>query len=114
MLRSRMRGAIPPLPQYVFMAWCLVKHSDIFTFTSSVTLREGNVLSAFENRLVGIMFEPKSEELTGGWRKLHNGELHNLYSAPNAISAKKSRKIKWAGHVAHMGEGKGKVVPVLN
>jgi hypothetical protein len=46
------------------------------------------------------MFEPKGEEVTGGWRKFHNEELHYLYSSPNIIRVIKSRKIRWAGHVA--------------
>jgi hypothetical protein len=47
----------------------------------------------FENRLLRIIFGPKREEVTGGWRKLHNGELHNLYSSPNIIRMIKSRKM---------------------
>jgi hypothetical protein len=51
-------------------------------------------------------FEPKRDEVTGEWRKLHNGELHNLYSSPYIIRQIKSRRMGWAGHVARMGEGR--------
>jgi hypothetical protein len=49
------------------------------------------------------IFVPKREEMTGGWRKLHNEELHNLYSSPSIIRMIKSRRMRWAGHVAQMG-----------
>jgi hypothetical protein len=58
----------------------------------------------FENRLLRRIFGPKRDEVTGDWRKLHNEELHNLYSSPNIIRIVKSRRIRWAGHVARMGE----------
>jgi hypothetical protein len=50
-----------------------------------------------------IIFGPKRDEVTGGWRKLHNEELHSLYSSPNIIRMTKSRRMRWAGHVARMG-----------
>jgi hypothetical protein len=50
------------------------------------------------------IFGPKRAEVTGGWRKLHNEELHNLYSSPSVIGMVKSRRMRWAGHVARMGE----------
>jgi hypothetical protein len=53
-----------------------------------------------------MMFGPKREE-DGSWRKLHNDELHNLYSSPNIVSVIKSRRVRWAGHVTRMGEGRG-------
>jgi hypothetical protein len=49
------------------------------------------------------IFRPKRDEVTGGWRKLHNEELHNLYSSPSIIRIIKSRRMRWAGHVARMG-----------
>jgi hypothetical protein len=49
------------------------------------------------------MFGPKREELAGGWRRLHNEELHNLYASPNVIKVITSRRMRWAGHVALMG-----------
>jgi hypothetical protein len=52
------------------------------------------------------MFGPKRDEVTGEWRRLHNGELHNLYSSPDIIRQIKSRRIRWAGHVTRMGEGR--------
>jgi hypothetical protein len=61
-------------------------------------------LSVFENRVLRRIFGPKRDEVTGGWRKLHNEELHNLYSSPSIIRMTKSRKMRWAGHVARMGE----------
>jgi hypothetical protein len=50
------------------------------------------------------IFGPKRNELTGGWRKLHNEQLHNLYSSPSIIRIIKSRRMRWAGHVARVGE----------
>jgi hypothetical protein len=52
------------------------------------------------------IFGPKRDEVTGEWRKLHNGELHNLYSSPDIIRQIKSRRMRWPGHVACMGEGR--------
>jgi hypothetical protein len=72
--------------------------------TSSLTLREEHRLRVFENRVLRRMFGPRRDEVTGDWRKLHNEELHNLYSSPNIIRMIKSRRIRWAGHVARMGE----------
>jgi hypothetical protein len=60
----------------------------------------------FENRVLRRIFGPKRDEVTGEWRKLHNGELHNLYSSPDIIRQNKSRRMRWAGHVARMGEGR--------
>ena len=50
---------------------------------------------------------PRREEVTGEWRRLHNEELNDLYSSPNIVRVIKWRKIRWAGHVAHMGEERG-------
>jgi hypothetical protein len=60
----------------------------------------------FENRVLRRIFGPKRDEVTGECRKLHNRELHNLYSSPDIIRQIKSRRMTWAGHVARMGEGK--------
>jgi hypothetical protein len=57
----------------------------------------------FENRVLRRIFGPKRDEVTGGWRKLYNEELHNLYSSPSIIRIIISRWIKWTGHVARMG-----------
>jgi hypothetical protein len=61
-------------------------------------------LRVFENRVLRRIFGPKRDEVTGGWRKLHNEELHSLYSSPSIIRRIKSRKMRWAGHVARMVE----------
>jgi hypothetical protein len=58
----------------------------------------------FENRVLRRIFGPKRDEVTGGWRKLHNEELHNLYASPSIIKMIKSRRMRWAGHVARMRE----------
>jgi hypothetical protein len=58
----------------------------------------------FENRVLRRIFGPKRDEVTGDWRKPRNGELHNLYSSPNIIRMIKSRRMRWTGHVARMGE----------
>jgi hypothetical protein len=57
----------------------------------------------FENRVLRRIFGPKRDEVTGGWRKLHNEELHNLYSLPRISEMIKSMRMRWAGHVARMG-----------
>jgi hypothetical protein len=58
----------------------------------------------FENRLLRRIFGPKRNDVMGDWRKLHNEELHNMYSSPNIIRMIKSRRMRWAGHVARIGE----------
>jgi len=75
--------------------------------TWSLTLREERRLRVFENRVLRRIFEPKRDEVTGEWRKLHNEDLNNLYSSPNILRVIKSRRMRWAGHVARMGEGRG-------
>jgi hypothetical protein len=72
--------------------------------TWPLTLREEHRLKVFENRVLRKIFGPKRDEVTGDWRKLHNEELHNLYSSPSIIRMIKSMRIRWAGHVARMGE----------
>jgi hypothetical protein len=68
-------------------------------------LREEHGLKVFENRVVRI-YEPK-REVDRSWRKLHNDELHNLYSSPNIVRVIKARRLWWAGHVARLGEERG-------
>jgi hypothetical protein len=74
--------------------------------TWSLTLGEEQRLRVFENSVLRRIFGLKREE-DGTRRKLHNNELHSLYSSPNIIRVIKSRRMRWAGHVAHMGEGRG-------
>jgi hypothetical protein len=75
--------------------------------TLSLTLREEHKLRVFENRVLRRIFGPKWDEVTGGWRKLHNEELHGLYSSPSIVNVIKARKMRWAEHVARMGGGEG-------
>jgi hypothetical protein len=60
----------------------------------------------FENRVLRRIFGPKTDEITGEWRKVHNVELDNLYSSPDIIRQIKSRRMRWARHVARLGEGR--------
>jgi hypothetical protein len=69
----------------------------------SLTLREEHRLRVFENRVLRRIFGPKKDEVTGGWRKLHNEELHGLYSSPSIVRVIKAMRIRWAGHVVRMG-----------
>jgi hypothetical protein len=64
---------------------------------------EEHKLRVFENRVLRRIFEPKRDEVMGGWRKLHNEELHNVYSSPSIIRIIRSRRMRWVGHVARMG-----------
>jgi hypothetical protein len=71
--------------------------------TWSLTLREERRLRVFENRVLRRIFGPKRDEVTGGWRELHNEELHDLYSSPGIVRVIKARGMRWVGHVG--GEG---------
>jgi hypothetical protein len=71
----------------------------------SLTLREECRLRVFENKVLRRIFGPKRDEVIGEWRRLHNKELYALYSSPNIIRVIKSRRLRWAGHVACMGRG---------
>jgi len=70
-------------------------------------LKEECRLRVLENRVLRRIFGPKSDKVTREWRKLHNEELDDLYSSPNTVWVIKSRRIKWAGHVARMGKKRG-------
>jgi hypothetical protein len=70
-------------------------------------LREERRLKVFENRVLRRVFGPKRDEVIGEWRKLHNEELNDLYSLPNIVRVVKSRRMRWTGHVARMGERRG-------
>jgi hypothetical protein len=72
--------------------------------TWSLVVREEHKLKVFESRMLRRIFGPKGDGVTGGWRKLHNEELHNLYSSPSIIRIIKSRRMRWVRHVARMGE----------
>jgi len=73
----------------------------------SLTLREERKLSVFENMVLRRMFGPRRDEVTGELRRLHNEELSDLYCSPNIVRVIKSRIMRWAGHVARMGEESG-------
>jgi hypothetical protein len=75
--------------------------------TWSLTLREEQRRRVFENRVLRRMFGPKREEATQEWGRLHNEELNDLNSSPNLIRVIKLRRMRWAGHVARMGEKRG-------
>jgi len=75
--------------------------------TWSLTLREEKKLRVFENMVLRKIFGPRGDEVTGEWSRLHNEELNDLYSSPNIVRVIKSRRMRWAGHVARMGEERG-------
>jgi hypothetical protein len=75
--------------------------------TWSLTLRKERRLRVFENRVLRRVFGPKRDEVTGEWRKLNDEKLNDLYSLPNIVRLVKSRRMRWAGHVARMGEDRG-------
>jgi hypothetical protein len=66
-----------------------------------------HILNIFVLCIINQIFGPKRDEVTGGWRKLHNEELHGLYSSPSIVRVIKARRMRWAGHVARMGEVRG-------
>ena len=70
-------------------------------------MREERKLRVFENMVLRRIFGPRRDEGTGEWRRLHNEELSDLYSSPNIVRVIKSRRMRWAGHVARMGEERG-------
>ena len=73
----------------------------------SLTLREERKLRVFENMVLRRIFGLRRDEVTGEWMRLHNEELNDLYSSPNIVRVIKSRRMRWAGHVARMGEERG-------
>jgi len=77
--------------------------------TWSLTLRKERKLRVFENRVLRRIFGPRRDEVTEEWRRLHNEELNDLYSSPNIVRVVKSRIMRWAGHVARVGEERGRI-----
>ena len=73
----------------------------------SLTLREERKLRVFKNMVLRRIFGPRRDEVMGEWRRLHNEELNDLYCSPNIVRVIKSRRMRWAGHVASMGEERG-------
>jgi hypothetical protein len=73
--------------------------------TQRLTLREEHRLRVFENRVLRGIFGAKRDEVTGEWRKLYTEELNDLHTSPNIVRVTKSRRMRWAGHVARMGRG---------
>ena len=72
-----------------------------------LTLCEERKLRVLENMVLMRIFGPRRDEVTGEWRRLHNEELNDLYSSLNIVRVIKSRRMRWAGHVTHMGEERG-------
>jgi hypothetical protein len=87
------KTTILPVIMYGCETWCQ-------------TLREEHRLMVFENRVLRRIFGPKRDEVTGEWRMLHSGKLHNLCSSSEIIGQIKSRKMRCVGHMAHMGDGR--------
>ena len=75
--------------------------------TWSLKLREERRLRVFENMVLRRIFGPRRDEVTGDWRRLHNEELNDLYTSPNIVRVIQSRRMRWTGHVAPMGEERG-------
>ena len=75
--------------------------------TWSLTLRDKRKLRVSENMVLRRIFGPRRDEVTGEWSRLHNEELNDLYPSPNIVRVIKSRRMRWAGHVACMGEERG-------
>jgi len=72
-----------------------------------ISLRKERKLRLFENMVLRRIFGPRRDEVTGEWRRLHNEELNDLYCSPNIVRVIKLRRMRWAGHVARMGEERG-------
>jgi hypothetical protein len=73
--------------------------------TWSLTLKEERRLRVFQKRVLRRIFGPKRDDVTGAWRELHNEELNVLHPSPKIVRVIKSRRMRWAGHVEHMGSG---------
>jgi hypothetical protein len=87
------------------LPFCSDSHLPISPLeTWALTLRKEHRLRVFETRVLWRIFGLRREEVVGGWKKLHNERLHNLYTSPNSIRVIKLRRMRWVGHLARMGE----------
>ena len=104
-----MRVKLGPPKSYALplQLFCSVSESHDGCETWSLTLREERKLRVFENMVLRRIFGPRRDEVTGEWRRLHNEELNDLYSSPNMVRVIKSRRMRWAAHVARMGGERG-------
>jgi hypothetical protein len=94
-----------PLLQLHLSLYSQQKQIIFFLFLSpKIYIRKEHRLRVFENRVLRRIFGSKRDEVTGSWRKLYNEELHNMCSSPSIIRMIKSRRMRWAGHVARIGE----------
>jgi hypothetical protein len=100
--------AILHLTRYIYIYKTIILPVVLYGCeTWSLTLMEEHMLRVFEIRVLRRVFGPKRDEVIGEWEKLHNEELNDLYSLPNIVRVVKSRRMRWAGHVARMEEDKG-------
>jgi hypothetical protein len=88
------------------------RNSEFFSYCITLKFCYPIFITLLENRVLRRIFGPKRDEVVGEWRKLYSGELHNLYMSPDIIRQIKSGRMRWAGHVARVGEGR-KVYRVL-
>jgi len=89
---------------YIYIYKTVILHVVLYGCeTWSLTLREERKLRVFENMVLRRIFGPRRDDVTGEWRRLYNEELNDLYSSPNIVRVTKSRRMRWAEHVARMG-----------
>jgi len=104
LLSSRLLSKNLKIKIYRTIIWPVVLYG---CETWSLELREERKLRMFENTVLRRIFGPRRDEVTGEWMRLHNEELNDLYTSPNIVRVIKSRRMRWAGHVARMGEERG-------
>jgi hypothetical protein len=97
-----LRGRIKRKAGYVLKSYDSCNFGNKYKYDTN-----RNLWTAVNKVVLRIIFGPKRDEVTGGWRKLHNEELHGLYSSPSIVKVIKARRMRWAGHVARMGGGEG-------